>query len=80
MKVTITKLFIAALLVPIFICDCSNKIQNCYIGKVISLNKGDGCKNVLAITKSPENEDLVVDSSISFDPDLLTTTLFQTIG
>lgn len=63
------------MIIPIIICDCDKNTPTCYTGKVIALNKGNGCNNILSIIKTPDNGELVSNSTITFDPDLFQANL-----
>lgn len=51
-------------------CDKDEQDTLCYTGKVVSLNHGDGCYNIVEIKKNINNEGLSIGSLITFDPQL----------
>jgi hypothetical protein len=56
-------------------CEKDKRDSFCYQGKVVTLNQGDGCQNIIEITKSAENGSLAKDATLSFNPDLYEGTL-----
>jgi len=51
-------------------CEDEERDPLCYQGKVVNLNKGDGCQNIITITQTAENGELATNATISFNPDL----------
>jgi hypothetical protein len=47
----------------------------CFQGEVVSLNQGDGCQNIIRITKNTKDSVPEVGNTTSFDPDLYGGTL-----
>ena len=71
------KLFtIFLLLLPLFVamlgagCEKNERDPLCYQGKVVILNKGWGCYNIIEIVKTINNGELPVGATITFDPEL----------
>lgn len=56
-------------------CEDEEQDPLCYQGRVISLNKGDGCQNIITITQTAENGELATNATISFNPDFYEGTL-----
>jgi hypothetical protein len=53
-------------------CDKNKQNSQCFQGKVVSINKGDGCNYIIEIQKTDKNNSmLIVGSRITFDPKLL---------
>ena len=82
MKLKKLKLFTTFLLVlPLCVvmlgtgCEDEERDPLCYQGKVVNLNQGDGCQNIITITQTAENGELVTNATISFNPDLYEGTL-----
>ena len=65
------------LLFFLIVAGCNNDGQypSCYEGKVVSLNHGDGCNNIIEIVKAINNDGLSTGSTITFNPDLYEGTL-----
>jgi len=69
-------LLLFALLFALFGIGCDDdRDTQCYEGKVISLNQGSGCFNLIEILKPNKNTGLPVNSRVSFDPDKYNGTL-----
>jgi hypothetical protein len=49
---------------------CEDKRHDCYTGKVVSLNMGAGCQNILKIVEPANKSDLPKGSTLTFDPKL----------
>jgi len=47
----------------------------CYKGKVVSLNQGDGCNNILEIVNTIDNNVFPLGTKITFDPKLFSKKL-----
>ncbi|HEX2926115.1 MAG TPA: hypothetical protein VHP38_07650 [Ruminiclostridium sp.] len=56
-------------------CEEKRHDTSCYKGKVVSLNAGDGCFNILEIIESINDGDLHNGSTITFDPKLSEKTI-----
>ncbi|WP_026475022.1 hypothetical protein [Alkaliflexus imshenetskii] len=78
MKITISKISVFLLLISLMGAGCEKDEKRdslCFQGEVISLNQGDGCQNIIKITKSTKDSEFEVGNTISFDPDLYGGTL-----
>ncbi len=82
MKPKKIKLFtIFLLLLPLCVamlgtgCEKNERDLLCYQGKVVSLNKGNGCQNIIKITETVKDGGLAAGTTISFNPDLYGGTL-----
>ncbi len=51
-------------------CDDKEQDPLCFQGKVVNLNHGDGCQNIIEISEPPENSELPVGATIAFNSDL----------
>jgi len=59
------------LLVILPVTGCKKETNpDCYKGKVVSLNNGDGCNNILEIIECPDGAELSIGSTTTFDPTL----------
>lgn len=47
----------------------------CYQGKVVTLNQGEGCNNIIEIIEPAKNGELSAGVTISFDPNLYSLAL-----
>ncbi len=56
-------------------CEENEHNSQCYQGMVVILNQGAGCQNIMKISESAENGQLVKNATISFNPDLYDGTL-----
>ncbi len=72
MKTTILKIGVIFLFLSLMGagCDDDERDSLCYQGKVVSLNKGNGCNNIIEIVKTINNGELPVGTTITFDPEL----------
>ncbi len=51
-------------------CEDKRHDPYCYTGKVVSLNYGNGCNNILEIVEPANKGDLLIGSSMTFNPEL----------
>jgi hypothetical protein len=56
-------------------CEKDKRDSFCYQGKVVTLNQGDGCQDIIKITEPAKNGNLVKNATLSFNPDLYEGTL-----
>lgn len=77
MKITILKISVFVLLFSLMGagCDDNEPDPQCYQGKVVSLNQGSGCQNIIEIVKTIKDGELAVGTTISFNPELYGATL-----
>ncbi|MGQ7868299.1 hypothetical protein [Sunxiuqinia sp. sy24] len=47
----------------------------CYQGKIVSLNQGDGCQNIIEIVKTIKDGELEAGNTMTFNPELYEATL-----
>lgn len=72
MEKIILKIGIILLLLSLSGVSCNNDEQypECYRGKVVSLNQGNGCNNIIEIVRTISHVGLAVGTTITFDPNL----------
>lgn len=75
--VLIISIFFTLLFIAGLGCDKDENDSLCYKGKVISLNHGDGCFNIIEISENFNNEELSIGSIITFDPHLFDRKLLE---
>ncbi|MDP3916076.1 MAG: hypothetical protein Q8R96_20290 [Bacteroidota bacterium] len=77
MKTTILKISFIFLLFTLMGAGCEKDERDplCYQGKVVSLNQGSGCQNIIEIVETIKDGELEVGNTISFNPDLYVGTL-----
>jgi hypothetical protein len=78
MKTTILKFSAFLLLISLIGVGCEKDVKRdplCFQGKAVSLNQGDGCQNIIRITKNTKDSEFEEGNTISFDPDLYGGTL-----
>lgn len=56
-------------------CEKDERNPLCYQGKVVSLNQGDRCYNIIEIIETIKDGEIAVGNTISFDPKLYEATL-----
>ncbi|HRC90219.1 MAG TPA: hypothetical protein PK910_09410 [Bacteroidales bacterium] len=71
MPIIKTGFFILIILIMGTGCEDDKRDPLCYKGKVISLNYGDGCYNIIEITETPTNydEELSTGTTLTFNPE-----------
>lgn len=78
MKTTILKISAFLLLFSLMWAGCEKKNERdppCYQGKVVRLNQGDGCQNIIEIVETIKDGELEAGNTISFNSDLYGSTL-----
>jgi len=77
LKLLTTFLLLLPLCMILLGTGCEDEEQDplCYQERVVSLNKGDGCQNIITITQTAENGELATNATISFNPDFYEGTL-----
>lgn len=77
MKSALLKISITLLFLSFMGAGCENDERDplCYQGKVISLNQGDRCYNIIEIIENIKDGEIAVGNTISFDPKLYGATL-----
>lgn len=77
MKSALLKISIILLFLGFMGAGCEKDERNplCYQGKVVSLNQGSGCQNIIEIVETIKNGELEAGTTISFNPDLYEGTL-----
>jgi len=70
-------LLLLPLCMVLLVAGCNDEEQNsqCYQGEVVSLNDGDGCNNIIEILKTIDDSELIVGSTITFNPELYGDTI-----
>ncbi|MBC7915631.1 MAG: hypothetical protein H7Y07_16095 [Pyrinomonadaceae bacterium] len=77
MKATIIKISFILLFLSFMGAGCEKDERHplCYQGKVISLNQGGRCYNIIEIIETIKDGEIAVGNTISFDPILYGATL-----
>jgi hypothetical protein len=77
MKTTLLKISFIFLLFTLMGAGCEKDERDplCYQGKVVSLNQGSGCQNIIEIVETIKDGELEAGNTISFNPELYGTTL-----
>ncbi|HXJ97313.1 MAG TPA: hypothetical protein VNJ50_00575 [Gelidibacter sp.] len=78
MKTNILKICVSFIVIISMLTACHNDDESSslyYVGKVTSLNRGDGCQNIIEITKKAEDGELGKGATISFNRELYGSTL-----
>jgi len=73
MKTTVLKISFVFLITYLMAAGCEKEREHdplFYQGKVVALNKSDGCQNIIIITKGTKTGGLKEGNTISFNPDL----------
>jgi hypothetical protein len=73
MKTTILKISTIVLLFLFIGAGCQkDDLSHYYRGKVVDINNGNGCYNLIEIINIPKEASLLVGATITFDPKLYT--------
>lgn len=76
MKPTIIKISVLFLLLNFMWAGCEKDERDpCYQGKVVSLNQGSGCQNIIEIIEPIKDGELEAGNTMSFNSDLYEGTL-----
>lgn len=77
MKTTIFKISFVFLFLSLMGAGCEKDERDplCYKGKVVSLNQGSECQNIIEIVETIKNVELEAGNTISFNSDLYGGTL-----
>lgn len=69
MKTTLLKISFIFLLLSLMGAGCEKEEELVYKGKVVSLNNGNGCNNIIEVVSSVNNGSLTIGATLTFDPE-----------